>query len=312
MMTFENFCEEIRNNVKHYLPEIYKNAQASVIDCQKLNTTYKGLMVKRENETITQTINMDQLYKTYQNHPGITMESVYKTVADVIMETPIQMNLKSIMDYDSVKDHLFIRVSSAETNKDMLANVPHQLKEDLAITYHVAVSMDEEGLSSMLIKNDLLKQYGITAEQLHEDAMKNSPRIMAPEVSSLGAMMEELIEKDLFMMSPEEREMLQESIRESAQMPSFFVVTNHQKINGAGALFYLEMLDNLGKVFGQNYFILPSSIHEMLVLPDNGEISADELRAMVTEVNATQVAPAERLTNNVYHYDVCNHDFKVC
>ena len=265
-----------------------------------------------ENETITQTINMDQLYKTYQNHPGITMESVYKTVADVIMETPIQMNLKSIMDYDSVKDHLFIRVSSAETNKNMIANVPHQLKEDLAITYHVAVSMEAGTLSSMIINKDLLKQYGITAEQLHEDAMKNSPRIMAPEVSSLGAMMEELVEKDLFIMSPEEREMLQESIRESSQIPTFFVVTNKQRIDGAGVLFYPEMMDNLAEVFDQNYFILPSSIHEMLVLPDNGEISADELRTMVAEVNATQVAPAERLTNNVYHYDVSNHYFKVC
>lgn len=312
MIKFESFCEEIRNNIKAFLPVTYENAEVSVMDYQKLNTTYKGLMVKKEDETITPTINMDQLYKAYQNQPGVTMESIYRRIADIVVESPIQVNLKSIMDYDIAKDHLFIRVSSAETNKDMLANVPHQLKEDLAITYHVAVSMDEEGLSSILIKNGLLKQYGITAEQLHEDAMKNSPRIMAPEVSSLGAMMKELIEKDLFMMSPEKREMLQESIRESAQMPSFFVVTNHQKINGAGALFYPEMLDNLGKVFGQNYFILPSSIHEMLVLPDNGEISADELRAMVTEVNATQVAPAERLTNNVYHYDVCNHDFKVC
>ena len=205
---------------------------------------------------------------------------------------------------------MFIRVSSAEANKDMLANVPHQLKEDLAITYHVTVSMDGEGLSSMLIKNDLLKQYGITAEQLHEDAMKSSPRIMAPEVSSMGAIMEELVEKDLFMMSSEEREMLQESIRESSQMPTFFVVTNQQRIDGAGAIFYPEVMDNLGELLGQDYFILPSSIHEMLVLPDNGEVSADELRMMVTEVNATQVAPAERLTNDVYHFDTKDHIFE--
>ena len=170
--------------------------------------------------------------------------------------------------------------------------------------------MDEEGLSSMLIKNDLLKQYGITAEQLHEDAMKSSPRIMAPEISSMGAVMEELVEKDPFMMSPEEREMLQESIRESAQMPSFFVVTNQQRIDGAGVLFYPEVMDNLGELLGQDYFILPSSIHEMLVLPDNGEINADELRMMVTEVNATQVAPAERLTNDVYHFDTKDHVFE--
>ncbi len=309
-MNFNEFVNEVKDNIRLFLPKDYENAEVSVMDYQKLNTTYKGLMVKKEDETITPTINMNQLYKAYQDQPGVTMESVYRRIADVVVEAPIQVNLKSILDYDIAKDNLFIRVSSAERNKDMLANVPHQLKEDLAITYHVAVSMDEEGLSSMLIKNDLLKQYGITAEQLHEDAMNSSPRIMAPEVSSMGAIMEELVEKDLFMMSPEEREMLQESIRESTQMPSFFVVTNQQRIDGAGALFYPEVMDNLGELLGQDYFILPSSIHEMLVLPDNGEVSADELRMMVTEVNETQVAPAERLTNDVYHFDTKDHVFE--
>ena len=70
------------------------------------------------------------------------MESIYRRIADVIMEASIQVNLKSIMDYDIAKDNLFIRVSSAERNKDILVNVPHQLKEDLAITYHVDVIMN--------------------------------------------------------------------------------------------------------------------------------------------------------------------------
>ncbi len=56
------------------------------------------------------------------------------------MEAPIQVDLKAIMDYDIVKDNLFIRVSSAEANKDVLENVPHQLKQDFAITYHVVVA----------------------------------------------------------------------------------------------------------------------------------------------------------------------------
>lgn len=139
--------------------------------------------------------------------------------------------------------------------------------------------------------------------------MKSSPHIMAPEVFSLGAMMEGMVEKDLFMMTSEEREMLQESIRRSAQMSSFFVVTNQQRIGGASALFYPKVMDKLGEVLGHDYFILPSSIHEMLVLPDNGKISADELRMMVTEINATQVSPAERLTDDVYYFDTKNHTF---
>ena len=121
------------------------------------------------------------------------------------------------------------------------------------------------------------------------------------------------------MMTSEEREMLQESIRRSAQMSSFFVVTNQQRIGGASALFYPKVMDKLGEVLGHDYFILPSSIHEMLVLPENGnnqneslscgKISADELRMMVTEINATQVSPAERLTDDVYYFDTKNHTF---
>ena len=309
-MNFNEFVNEVKGNIKIFIPKDYENAEVSTMECHKLNRAYTGLMVRKEGEMLTPTINLNRLYEAYKAQPGVTMETVCRKIADIVLETPIQVDMKAILNYEDVKDKLFIRVSSAEANKDMLANVPHQLKEDLAITYHVAVSMDEEGLSSMLIKNDLLKQYGITAEQLHEDAMKSSPRIMAPEVSSMGAMMKELVEKDLFMMSPEEREMLQESIRESAQMPTFFVVTNQQRIDGAGALFYPEVMDNLGELLGQDYFILPSSIHEMLVLPDNGEVSADELRMMVTEVNATQVAPAERLTNDVYHFDTKDHVFE--
>ena len=309
-MNFNEFVNEVKDNIKRFLPEAYENAEVSVMDYQKLNTTYKGLMVKKEDETITPTINMDQLYKAYQNQPGVTMESVYRRIADVVVAAPIQVNLKSIMDYDIAKDNLFIRVSSAETNKEVLENAPHQLKEDLAITYHVAVDKDENGLSSMFIKNDLLEQYGISAEQLHEDAMKSSPRVMVPEVSSIGALIDEMYQKNILMLTPDEREMLQETLQESSEMPTFFVVTNTERVDGAGVIFYPEFMDNMGELLGNDFFILPSSIHEMLILPDDGQVDAEMLRDMVKEVNATQVAPAERLTNDVYHFDTKDHVFE--
>ena len=209
-----------------------------------------------------------------------------------------------------MKDKLFIRVSSAEANKEVLENAPHQLKEDLAITYHVAVGKDQDGLSSMFIKNDLLEQYGISAEQLHEDAMKSSPRVMVPEVSSIGALIDEMYQKNILMLTPDEREMLQETLQESSEMPTFFFVTNTERIDGAGVIFYPEFMDNMGELLGNDFFILPSSIHQMLVFPDDGQVDAEMLRDMVKKVNATQVAPAERLTNDVYHFDTKDHVFE--
>ena len=297
-MNFNEFVNEVKDNIRLFLPKDYENAEVSTMECQKLNRAYTGLMVRKEGEMLTPTINLNQLYEAYKAQPGVTMETVCRKIADIVIEAPIQVDLKSILNYEDVKDKLFIRVSSAEANKEVLENAPHHLKEDLAITYHVAVGKDQDGLSSMFIKNDLLEQYGISAEQLHEDAMKSSPRVMAPEVSSIGALIDEMYQKNILMLTPDEREMLQETLQESSEMPTFFVVTNTERV------------DNMGELLGNDFFILPSSIHEMLILPDDGQVDAEMLRDMVKEVNATQVAPAERLTNDVYHFDTKDHVFE--
>ena len=294
-MNFNEFVNEVKDNIRLFLPKDYENAEVSTMECQKLNRAYTGLMVRKEGEMLTPTINLNQLYEAYKAQPGVTMETVCRKIADIVIEAPIQVDLKAIFNYEDVKDKLFIRVSSAEANKEVLENAPHQLKEDLAITYHVAVGKDQDGIS---------------AEQLHEDAMKSSPRVMAPEVSSIGALIDEMYQKNILMLTPDEREMLQETLQESSEMPTFFVVTNTDRIDGAGVIFYPEFMDSMGELLGNDFFILPSSIHEMLVLPDDGQVDAEMLRDMVKEVNATQVAPAERLTNDVYHFDTKDHVFE--
>ena len=158
-MNFNEFVNEVKDNIKLFLPEEYENVEVSTMECQQLNRAYTGLMVRKEGEMLTPTINLNQLYEAYKAQPGVTMETVCRKIADIVIEAPIQVDLKAILNYEDVKDKLFIRVSSAEANKEVLENAPHQLKEDLAITYHVAVGKDQDGLSSMFIKNDLLEQY---------------------------------------------------------------------------------------------------------------------------------------------------------
>uniref|UniRef100_UPI003AB47B09 DUF5688 family protein n=1 Tax=Blautia sp. TaxID=1955243 RepID=UPI003AB47B09 len=184
-MNFNEFVNEVKDNIKLFLPRDYENAEVSTMECHKLNRAYTGLMVRKEGEMLTPTINLNRLYEAYKAQPGVTMETVCRKIADIVIEAPIQVDLKAILNYEDVKDKLFIRVSSAEANKEVLEIVPHQLKEDLAITYHVAVGKNQDGLSSMLITNEMMKEYGVTQEQIHEDAMKSSPRVMVPEVSTM-------------------------------------------------------------------------------------------------------------------------------
>lgn len=309
-MNFNNFVEEVTGNIQLFLPEDYMDAEVSVTGNQKLNENYLGMVVRKEDQSIAPTINLNRLYESYQDNPGMTMEAVCRQVADVIVDTPEMIDLNKIMDYDIAKNNLFIRVSSAEANKEMLKNVPHQLMEDLAITYHISVGMDREGLSSTIISNEMMEQYGITQEQLHEDAMKSAASILPPDIATIGAKMNNLIGDSLALLTSEEREMMQNILRDDEQNPMFIVVTNKAQINGAGAIFYPEVMENMGYLVGGDFFILPSSVHETLVLPDDGEMDAQSLKEMVEEVNATQVLPQDRLTNEVYHYDTKNHVFE--
>ena len=129
--------------------------------------------------------------------------------------------------------------------------------------------------------SDLMKEFGISQEQLHQDAIASTEQILKPKVQS---MMEALTG------IPEEN-------------PQMMVVTNEQGVLGASALFCNGIMDKAAEHMNGNYFVLPSSIHEMLVVPDNGSFNRTDLEAMVKEANRTVVEPSDRLSDAVYHYD---------
>ena len=88
------------------------------------------------------------------------------------------------------------------------------------------------------------------------------------------------------------------------------VLTNEQALYGAGSLFYPQMMDQIADRMGSNYFVLPSSIHETLILVDNGDVDREALESMVQEINGMAVAPEDRLSDHVYHYDAEEHIFE--
>ncbi len=92
--------------------------------------------------------------------------------------------------------------------------------------------------------------------------------------------------------------------------PGMYVATCNQGMNGAGCIFYPEFMDQTAEKVGGDFFILPSSIHEVILVPDNGTLTAQELDAMVQEVNANEVLPEERLSENAFHYDSKDHVFE--
>ena len=301
----------MKDAIKDFLPEEYKDARVDVRENTKLNETYTALTVRREDQVVAPAINLNQMYEQFDENDPASLQNLLETAAHMIqMEAP-GVDINALSNYEQAKEHLFIRVSSVETNKAMLANAPHKLYEDLAVTYHIAVDIGREGVASTMVTNEMLQNFGISQEQLHEDAVVNSEKIFPARVESMGAVMRRMMGEDLKAsgMSQEDIDMMMDSMGIADSNP-MTVVSNEQSVNGAAVLFYKGQMDQIGEKLEGDFFVLPSSVHEMLVVPDTGEFQHEELKAMVTEINETQVAPSDRLTDEVYHYDTKDRVFE--
>lgn len=311
-MEFNQFVDEVKGGIKQFLPIEYEDAQVRIEEIKKLNENYLGITVLKENQVIAPTFNLNQLYEMFQSDPQNSLENILRNITEVVLDAPEQFDLNSITEYENVKDKLFIRVSSAERNEEILQKIPHQRKEDLAITYHLAINVNDVGRGSTTITNDILKHYGISEEQLHADAMKNSPKIMPLHVDAMKNVIKQIIGGDNKLLMQDKgfkdmEEVISEGLKEGEPM---FVITNQQTMDGASAIFYPGVMKQLGECFQGEFFILPSSIHETIVLPDKGDFDYLSLKSIVQEINSNQVLKEEQLTSDVYHYDAKQRMFE--
>ena len=295
-MDYENFKEQFVEDVKEKLYEQGTEVDITVNTVNKLNESYEAMTVKPEGSNIGVNIGIDKFYGATQDDISYddVVDKAVKAISDGFLNQP-QIDVASLTDYDQMKDKLVMEVVSAETNKEMLENVPHQNMEDMAVVYRFVLNSDDEGRASILATNQMIENMGVTPEQLHADALENAPRIKPAEIKGMGEVLAE-------MMGVEQAEMMGlYPVRPEDEQ--IFVASVPDKVHGAGVLAYQDFMDQAAERAGGDFYILPSSIHEILIVPDNGKMGLSDLENMVKEVNATQVAPADKLTDNVYHYD---------
>ena len=192
-----------------------------------------------------------------------------------------------------MKDKLSVEVISADTNKKLLENVPHDKIEDLAVVYRFVLESDRNERSSILITNAMLNQMGVTPEQLREDALVNSPEIRPVIIKGMNDIMREMMGSEAYEMMG-----MPEDVNEK-----MYVATVVDMNSGAGVLAYQNFMDQAAEKLGGDFFVLPSSIHEVIILPKSTMFNKEELMAMVRDVNTEGVSKDEVLSYTVYEYD---------
>lgn len=306
-MNFEAFVNKILEEIKEHLPEKFLDTEFTVIQHEKLNKQYAALTIADQN--VTPVINLEDYFWDYEH--GRSFENIIGAIAESVeMEYP-KIDLDVLSDFDKAKELLFIRVNSVDKNEGYLKKIPHTIVEDIAITYHLKMDENETGVASAVVANDALSMYGVSVEELHKAALENSEKMFPTYIFDLHEKMRENFIADMKNdgMPDEAIEMMLEEFPESNDH-GMTVVTNDVGVNGAAVIFYPGVMDKMAEMVEGDYFILPSSVHETIILPDRGEFSPEYLADMVKEINATQVDPWDRLTDEVYHYDPIDKVFE--
>ena len=302
-MNYETFKQEFAEDIKEKLYERgYDDVRISFNNVEKTNQNYEAMSVVPEGNNVGVNFNIENAFASYEHtddYAGV-LASATMVIADGLDRAPA-IDVSALMDYENMKEKLSVEVISADANADLLANVPHDRMEDLAVVYRFVMESSEDGRASILVTNNLMDRMGVSHEQLRSDALENSPEIRPVVIMGMNEVMKE-------MMEPEVYEMF--GIPDDAE-ETMYVATVPDKNSGAGVIAYQDFMDQAAERVGGDFFVLPSSINEILLVPDNGDMTADALRDMVKDVNAKEVSPEERLSDNVYHYDSKDHVFEL-
>ena len=237
--------------------------------------------MRNEDSNIAPNIYLENFFAQYQD--GEDLGDILQHIADIRVNHEMEQgfDVSKITDFDQVKDHIICKLVNAEMNADYLADKPHTLVEDLAVVYAVDLGGGEGGRMSAPITNNLMEQESQIEFKTMRDVLVD---MMFPDGIQEG-------DPRAFMLPPEE------------ENPSMYVLSNADKLNGAAALLDAKTMEDISEKLGGDFVVLPSSIHETIVLPLNEDMDRHTLEAMVQDVNAGQVAPEERLSDHVYMYD---------
>lgn len=285
---------EYQEFLQHVMESVQKKAGA---DCTvRLAPVLKNnissvdtITIQSSGGNVSPAIYLAPYYRSCQ--AGTSVEEIARQIVEFHRKNAREgtYDLSFYMDFSQVRKRIVYRLVNYERNREMLSQIPHRRFLDLAAIYYYKMEDDTFGDASILIKNEHMKIWDADLEELDDAAVSNTARLMPYECICIADMIQE--------MTGIKAEELDEE-----QIP-LYVLTNTEKSFGAAVILYQTVLEAVGERLHSDYFVLPSSVHECMLVPAVGEMKPDELRKIVCEINEECVAEEEILGDTVYRYD---------
>lgn len=287
-----NSLETFALAVKEYFMAAYQISDIRLNRVSKNNgVTLMGLCIMNPDSNIAPNIYLETFYEEYLN--GKPLSEIAVEILRINRQNQMEhFPAYPLQSFDAVMNKVVYRLVNKEKNTERLHNIPYVDYMDLAVIFCIVLDETREGIASVTVTNDMMKCWNISIEELYGIAHKNTVKKFPVLLKS----MEEILLESIVSLNTYDTE-------ESGCAIPMYVLTNMKKLNGAAVVLYDNQLRNLAEYFGGDYFLLPSSIHETLLIPVmDATDNPSELKEMVMDVNKVCVRDEEFLSDSVYRY----------
>lgn len=285
-MEYQNFLEQIRDSVQKRVGEGSTVRLASVLknnrNCVDMITILNG------GSNVAPAIHIAPFYRKYLD--GTSVEELARQIVEFHGRYSGEENydLSFYLDFAQVRKRVVCRLVNYERNRELLRQVPHRRFLDLAVIYYYKLEDNTFGDAGILVKNEHMEMWDADPEELDDAAMSNTARLMPYECICIADVIREMTGIRI-----------EETSDDSIPM---YVLTNTEKSFGAAVILYRTVLEAVGEQLKNDFFVLPSSVHECMVVPVMEGFQPKELREIVCEINEECVAEEEILGDSVYRY----------
>ena len=297
-MDYNQFLEEVRTAVQERLGSNYE------IRIQKITKNngivLDGLIIGKASKSIAPTIYLNSYYMHYTH--GMSLEEILEDIISAYIESNDVSfgDTREFLNFNKLRDKVAFKLIQREKNQELLKEVPYIEFLDLAVVFYLILDEHKGGQMTALIHNSHMEPWGVEKEELYCLAMKNTPILLPAEIKTMKEIMCDILKGHLEEL--EMGEMVYDLLDFDSKKPTLYVLSNRKQINGAGCILYDGCLKNFADSQNSDIVILPSSLHETILVPDDGQLDYGELRKMVSEINESDVPEEDVLSDRVYKY----------
>lgn len=291
-MTQKKFMELLTQELRTYFSEEEYEIKDDVF--LKINDTKRpGLVIRKIGETVAPTVYIDHFYDDYIKKK-CTLEEIASQIRLLVcgFDEREEAYRSFSVELDDCREKIIYRLISQEKNRAYLTHLPHLPFLNLAIIFVIVHQLSDQGLESICITKDLQKKWDISTKDLYTLAAENTPRLFPPSINTMAQTIESIFGEET-----------KEHFENDKMMPHICIISNKYGINGASTLLYEGFIQHIAEEKGQNFYILPSSIHEILMIPDTVKGMLPRLSEMVKNINENHVHTDEILSDQAYYYD---------